>query len=167
MCAARATKTARPLATVINSNNSDVCLNTVYCRGIFTDDEDEDNEIVFSQKIKQTIGSHIEPGVSLDDNVSPYSAPLRAAYEFNTLYSGNDPRSVTAVNREAPSSGSSSNLGQGPWDERHPSSVGPATVLEGHYVDTAAASGALELLSHSGADRQLLLSHTRLTLTLT
>ena len=44
---------------------------------------------------------------------------------------------VTAVDREAPSSGSSSNLGQGPWGERHPSSVGPALGSEGHYADTA------------------------------
>ena len=68
-CAARATETARPLATVINSNNNDVCLNTVYCRGIFTDDDD-DSEIVFSHKTKHTIGSHIEPGVSLDSSLS-------------------------------------------------------------------------------------------------
>ena len=46
-CAARATKTARPLATVISNNNNAVCPNTVYCRGIFTDD-DEDDEIAVS-----------------------------------------------------------------------------------------------------------------------
>ena len=49
-CAARASETARPHATVINNSNNDVCLNTVYCRGIFTDDDD-DGEIVFSDKI--------------------------------------------------------------------------------------------------------------------
>ena len=139
-CAARATKTARPLATVINSNNNNVCSNTVYCRGIFTDDEDEGNEIVFSQTIKQTIGSYTEPGVSLDDKISSYNAPSRALYESHTHYRGSDPRSVTAVNREAPSSGSSGNLGQGPWDERHLSSVGLALGPEGHYADTATAT---------------------------
>ena len=136
-CAARATKTARPLATVISSNNNDVCPNTIYCRGIFTDDEDEGNEIVFSQTVSQTIGSHIEPGVSLDYKVSSHNAPSRAFYEYHTHRRGSDPRSVTAVNREAPSSGSSGNLGQGPWGERHPGSAGPASGSEGHYADAA------------------------------
>ena len=51
-------------------------------------------------------------------------------------YRGSDSRSVTATHREAPSSGSSGNLGRGPWGERHPSSVGPALSSEGHYAET-------------------------------
>ena len=75
--------------------------------------------------------------MSLDDKIGSLNAPSRALYEPHTHYRGSDPRSVTADNREAPSSGSFGNLGQGLWDERHPSSVGPALVSEGHYADTA------------------------------
>ena len=150
-CAARASETARPRGTVINSNNNEVCPNTVYCRGIFTDDEDEGNEIVFSQTIKQTIDSYTEPGASLDDKIGSYNAPSRALYESHTHYTGSDPRSVTAVNREAPSSGSSGNLGRGPWGERHPSPVGPTLGPEGHYADMVAEEPAY---AHTGALRR-------------
>ena len=94
--------------------------------------------------------------MSLDDKISSCNAPSRALYESHTRYSDSNPRSVTAVNREAPSSGSSGNLGQGPWGERHPSSVGPALGSEGHYADMAAEELAYsytgaQVISHSGA----------------
>ena len=51
-CATHANETARPDATVIDNSNTEVCLNTVYCRGIFSDDEDDD-EVMFT---KHSIG---------------------------------------------------------------------------------------------------------------
>jgi len=69
MSVTHANETARPAATVIDNSNTEVCLNTVYCRGIFTDDEDDD-EITFSDRVKRSVDSHTEPGVSLDNNSS-------------------------------------------------------------------------------------------------
>ena len=75
--------------------------------------------------------------MSLDDKIGSHNAPSRALYESHTHYRGSDPCSVTVVDREAPPSDSSGNLWRGPWGERHPSSVGPASGPEGHYADTA------------------------------
>ena len=91
--------------------------------------------------------------MSLDDKVSSYNAPSRAFYESHTHYRDSDPRGVAAVNREAPSSGSSCNLGRGPWDERRLSSVGPALGSEGHYADTTAAVALQDGSGQNGASK--------------
>jgi len=112
-CVMYANETARPDATEINNSNAEVCLKTVYCRGIFTDDEDDD-ENVTSYKVKHSIESHTEPGVSLDNNLDRmqrYTVNVigNACYSFTTetlqpktFNSGNNPFYSVVTAREAP-----------------------------------------------------------------
>ena len=65
-CVTYAKETARPDATEINSSNTEVCLKTVFCRGIFTDDEDDDEVMIVKHS---SIDSRTEPGVPHDNNL--------------------------------------------------------------------------------------------------
>ena len=109
-CVMYANETARPDATEINNSNTEVCLKTVYCRGIFSDDEDDD-EVMFT---KRSVDSHTEPGVSLDNNLdraqrrtvnaidNARDSFVTGTQQFQTSYNGNNPVCSTVTAREAP-----------------------------------------------------------------
>jgi len=109
-CVMYANETARPDATEINNSSTEVCLKTVYCRGIFTDDEDDD-EVMFA---KPSVDSHTEPGVSLDNNLDHYQrytvnvignardSFVTETQQFQTSYNGNNPVCSTVTARETP-----------------------------------------------------------------